>query len=87
MTIQFPSDIQEYVRATVANGVYANEQELVINAVQVLRELKARHEQLRRDVQLAIDQCDRGEAVELDVESIKSEGRRLLAAQRDGQSA
>lgn len=44
----------------------------------VLRELKARHDRLRQDVQAAIAQSDRGESEPLNIEAIKAEGRERL---------
>jgi hypothetical protein len=41
-----------------------------------------RREELRREIQKGIESLDQGEGVPLDIESIKCEGRRLLAERK-----
>ena len=73
MTISFPPEVDEFVKQELARGAFGSEEELVINAVSALREIKLRHEQLRSDVQEAIDQADRGDIAPLDIDAIKAE--------------
>ncbi len=79
MTVQLPIDLADFVRGKVESGEYASEQDLLINAVHVLRELNRKHEQLRRDIQIGIDQLNSGEGRPLDIDRIKSEGMKRLA--------
>lgn len=79
MTVQLPVELADFVRGKVESGEYASEQELLINAVQVLRELSRKHEQLRGEIQIGIDQLNRREGRPLDIDKIKSEGMKRLA--------
>ena len=42
-------------------------------AARLYREIETRHQQLKTDVQAAIDEADRGESEVLDIDSIKQE--------------
>ena len=81
MTVEIPQELEQYVQQELAKGEYQSEDELILDAVRVLRELKTRHETLRQDVQTAIAQSDRGESEPLDIDAIKVEGRKRLAEQ------
>lgn len=78
MTVEIPPELEQYVQQELAKGEYRSEDELILDAVRVLRELKTRHEKLRQDVQAAVAQSDRGESEPLDIEAIKAEGRERL---------
>ncbi len=82
MTVEIPPELEQYVQEELARGEYRSQEELIADAVRVLRELKNRHERLRRDVETAIAQSERGESRPLDVAAIKVEGRRRLAERR-----
>ena len=73
MTITYPPELDEFVKQELARGSFGSEEELVLNAVSALREMKLRHEQLRCDVQEAIEQADRGDVASLDIDAIKAE--------------
>ncbi len=73
MSETLPPDVQQFVRQAVANGEYATEDEVLTQAVRVLREVSQRHEALRADIQVAIDELDRGEGEPWDLEDIKAE--------------
>ena len=75
----YPPDLLSFVQRELAAGAYSSEDELLLEGVRVLRELKLRHDQLRADVVHAIAQADRGETMPMDVEAIKTEGRKLQA--------
>ncbi|HKQ46494.1 MAG TPA: type II toxin-antitoxin system ParD family antitoxin [Phycisphaerae bacterium] len=78
MTVEVPLDLQQYVEDQVATGAYANERDVIADAVRVLRELRKRHDALRQDIQAAIAESKRGESEPLDIDEIKAEGRRRL---------
>jgi putative addiction module CopG family antidote len=75
----YPPDLEQFVRREIANGDYETENDLVVDALRVLRELKTRHEKLRAELQISIDQADKGAAFPLDTEATKLEGRRRLS--------
>ena len=61
-----PPDLGQFVQEQVAAGRYETEQELVVDAVRVLRELQARQQQFHEDVRLGMEQLGRGEFIEYD---------------------
>jgi Arc/MetJ-type ribon-helix-helix transcriptional regulator len=71
-TIQLPVEIAAFVRAEVAGGAAANEAEFLRKAIELYRELKLRHQDLRSQLQISMEQADRGEIAPLDMESIKA---------------
>jgi len=81
MTINIPSDLQEFVSQQIADGAYASTDDVVRDALCVLRDLTARREQLHADVQLGIDEAARGLAGPLDVEALIERCTERLAAE------
>jgi len=73
MPTTLPPDVRQFVDNAIASGEYQSEDEVLISAVRVLRELNERHEDLRRDIQQAIASLDRGEGTPLNMDEIKSE--------------
>jgi|GraSoiStandDraft_4_1057263.scaffolds.fasta_scaffold162793_4 Arc/MetJ-type ribon-helix-helix transcriptional regulator len=69
----YPPDLELYVQATVASGKFRTRDEFAIEAARLYREIETRHQQLKTDVQAAIDEADRGESEVLDIDSIKQE--------------
>ena len=82
MSETFPPDVQDFVRQAIAKGEYANEDDVVIDAVRALRELKNRHQSLRVEIQAAIAELDAGQGESWDAHEIKRE----LGQQFDGES-
>ena len=74
-----PADLSQFVKAEVASGNFASEEQVVIEGVQLLRERKERLERLRADLQAARDQYDRGEFTEYTKESLREFFERLCA--------
>lgn len=73
MPTTLPPDVRQFVDNAIASGEYQSEDEVLVSAVRVLRELKERHEALRRDIQQAIESLDRGEGTPLNMDEIKGE--------------
>lgn len=79
-----PSEIVQFIEREIASGRYRSEDELVLDAVKVLRELKERHRGLCNDIQQGMRELDDGRGIELagDAElrqflnEIKAEGRK-----------
>jgi len=80
MSIDIPAELEAYVQQELATGAYGTREELVRDALSVFRELRERHAALRADVQHAIDQAERGEAYEIDIEDLIARGTERLAA-------
>jgi antitoxin ParD1/3/4 len=62
MDITLPADLENYVQSLVVSGCYSDPDAVVGKALAMLK----RHEELRREIQIGIDQLDRGEYVEYD---------------------
>ncbi|MBI1900406.1 MAG: hypothetical protein HYS13_04730 [Planctomycetia bacterium] len=73
MSYPLPPDVQDFVHEALSRGDYATEEELVSDAVRMLRSMKRRHERLRQDIQEAIDSLDRGEGVKLDLKALEAD--------------
>jgi antitoxin ParD1/3/4 len=69
----YPPDIAEYVAQKITRGDFASPDEFAIAAARAYREIERRQDELRRELQLGIDQADQGLVAPLDVESIKRE--------------
>jgi putative addiction module CopG family antidote len=66
MTVEIPSELQPFVDQVVRAGNYQSEADVVGEALRLLRARRQRIEDLRREVQPALDRLDRGEGIELD---------------------
>ncbi len=83
MSYAFPAELQELVQNELAKGNYANEDEVLLQAMRALREREEALQQWRAEIRGRIESFDRGEGIELDDEQalrgfadeIKAEGR------------
>ncbi len=85
MTVEIPSEYQQFVANAIACGEFKTEGEVVAEALRILEERRQTTEYLRREMQVGLDELDRGEYVEFDevslkefFEQVKAEGRRDL---------
>ena len=92
MTVEIPPDLQQFVHQVVDAGSYKNEAEVVGQALRLLQERQRRIEELRREIQPALDRLDRCEGIELDdegldafFEDVKAQSLAELAAERKSQ--
>jgi Arc/MetJ-type ribon-helix-helix transcriptional regulator len=69
----YPPDLEQYVQATVSSGKFRTRDEFAVEAARLYREIEVRHQQLRADVQAAIDEAERGQSEPLDMAAIKQE--------------
>jgi antitoxin ParD1/3/4 len=84
MNVSLTPQMVKFVEEQVASGDYQSASEVVRSGLRLLQEQKRERqvklEALRREIAVGIAQADRGELVPLDVDEIKAEGRRRLAA-------
>ncbi|NLF07051.1 MAG: hypothetical protein GX594_03595 [Pirellulaceae bacterium] len=66
-----PPDIAQFVEEQVAAGHYRSEQDVLVNAVRVLRSVQDRQIQFNEDVRLGMEQLERGEFNEYDAEGMQ----------------
>jgi antitoxin ParD1/3/4 len=75
MTIKLPSDLDGYVKRAVASGQYASADEVLAHALEVLREVEAYAPQaeaeLRREIDLGLQDIAEGRVTDWDVEELK----------------
>jgi antitoxin ParD1/3/4 len=89
MNISLTHELEKMISDKVASGRYHSASEVVREALRLLEQqdevYQARLEQLRKELDIGIEQLDRGERVPFTsatVKRIKSRGRKRLAAQR-----
>ena len=70
MHIPLPRDLEELIQRKVEAGEYESASDMVVEALYLLaardRFLEGEREELRREIQIGIDQCERGEVVDAD---------------------
>ena len=86
VTITLRDEDQRFIEASMKSGRYVTESEAVSDAIAELRareELhQARFAELRGKVMVGIEELDRGEGAEWNIEDIKAGGRALLASRK-----
>jgi len=86
LTITLRDEDQQFIESAMKSGRYVSESEAVADAFAELRNREAmrnaRFADLRAKVMVGIEELERGEGVEWDVEDIKTKGRALLAARK-----
>ena len=75
MTIKLAPDLQAFVDEQVRAGKYISPEAAVADAVQRLKVREERIACLRRELQPALDELDRGEGVEWDLDAMKAQLR------------
>jgi len=86
MNVHIGETFDKFVAELIGSGLYQSQSEVIREGLRLLKERedlrKLKLEALRREVQIGIDQLDRGEGIPFDVEKIKAEGRKKLAQER-----
>ena len=92
MTVEIPSEFQQFVHSVINRGSYKSEADVVGTALGLLRERDRRVDDLRREIQPALDRLDRGEGTEFDdagldafFEGIKAQGQSHGPSARESQ--
>jgi antitoxin ParD1/3/4 len=96
MTVEIPPEFQQFVHQVIDSGSYQSEAAVVGDALRLLQrrqERQRRLEELRREIQPALDDLDRGENVielnddELDAyfDDVVARSEAILAAERKSQ--
>ena len=63
--VAIPDEFAEYVDREVASGKFRSDSEVVAEGLRLLQERERRRDALLSDLQVGIDQFDRGEYVEV----------------------
>ena len=87
MNISLTPELEEMVRQKVESGMYNSASEVIREALRLLKEQnqmrQQRLEELRREVQIGLDELDQGLGIPLTdelIEDIKARGRMRLAS-------
>lgn len=86
VTITLRDEDQHFIASAMKSGRYVTESEAVSDAIAELRTREqlhgARLADLRTKVMAGIEELDRGEGAEWDIEEIKTRGRALLSSRK-----
>ena len=86
VTITLRDEDREFIDSAMKSGRYVTESEAMADAIAELRAREslrqARLAELRAKVAVGIDQLDRGEGAEWNIEDIKAKGQALLASRK-----
>jgi len=67
----FPPELEQFVAEQVAAGNYSTEQDLVVCAVRVLKDVQTRQQEFREDVRRGMEQLEQGDVVEYDEDGLR----------------
>jgi antitoxin ParD1/3/4 len=71
MSIQLKPEIQEMIKSHIDTGIYTDANDVIIKALKLLTEwekgYKQWEEEVRKKVEIAAEQLDRGEGIDLDI--------------------
>lgn len=88
VTITLRDEDQHFIEAAMKTGRYVSESEAVSDAIAELRVREELHQarlgKLRAQIMVGVEQLDRGEGGDWDIEEIKAKGRASLAARKAG---
>ena len=91
MTEVLPPDLQQFVKQELANGAYQSEEELMVDAVRLLRDSHLAWKELQADVQSRLERLDRGDAIQIQdddglrtfLQGIEAEVKEELASEKN----
>jgi antitoxin ParD1/3/4 len=87
MNVSLTPELEQYVSGKVRSGLYHSASEVIREGLRLLKEkdeiYQRKLDELRREIQIGIDQADRGEVSPFDEETlkgIKAQGRKRSSA-------
>ena len=94
MNVSLTSELEQYVTRKVESGMYHSASEVIRDGLRLLKERdelhRARLEKIRKEIQVGIDQADRGMLSpfnEQTLEEVRTEGRKRLATERGAKTS
>ena len=79
MSYGFPPELNRLVQQKMAGGQYESEDDLLVNAIHALDDLRTQHEQLRNEIRSRLEKTGQGQSKPLDRDAFKAEARRRMA--------
>ena len=64
MNVSLTPQLEAMIRAKVESGKYNNASEVVREALRLMQERETKRERMRAEIQIGLDQLERGETVE-----------------------
>lgn len=83
MTRTFPADLNQFIQDELQAGGYADEDAVLTAALEVFREVRQRHAELRGRVQTSLSQARAGDTSALNMDEIRQALMDRLAQQKD----
>lgn len=77
MTITIQPELEQFVQQEIASGEYGDASAVVAEALRLLQQ-KRRHEALRDEIRIGVEQAERGETAPLDMNRIREEVHRRI---------
>ncbi|VEP17192.1 conserved hypothetical protein [Hyella patelloides LEGE 07179] len=91
MNVSLTEELEQFVQSQVKSGMYYSASEVIRDGLRLLKEKdmlkQIKIEELRKEIQKGIVSLESGESVSFDVEQIKAEGRKRLAAKKSQEAA
>jgi antitoxin ParD1/3/4 len=86
MNVSLPPELEARVRQRVESGLYGSASEVIREALRLFEAYEqvktAKLDGLRQDIAQGLSDAKKGRAKEVDFESIKKQGRRLLKTRK-----
>ncbi len=79
MPYTFSPELSRLVQQQMSSGQYDSEDDLLVEAIHALSDLRNRHEQLRGEIRSRLEKAGKGHSNPLDRDTFKVEARRRLA--------
>lgn len=79
MSVAIPDEFLPFVAREISSGKFRSETDVVTEALRLLQERERKLDALRAEIQIGLEELDRGERAELDLEDTKARGRQRLA--------
>ncbi len=79
MSYAFPPQLSLLVQQKMASGQYESEDDLLVDAIRALDDLREHHEQLRDEIGGRLEKAGQGHSQPLNRDAFKAEARRRLA--------
>lgn len=71
MSPSLTADLRQYVEQKIKRGEYASEEDLYADAVRTMKEQEERIVWLRKEIQIGLDELERGEGAPWDLQETK----------------
>lgn len=89
MNVSLTPELEKFIHDKVASGMYSSASEVVREAIRGLHERdlldQIKLEELRKDIQIGLDQLDRGEFVRFDRHQMMERVLQRIAAEKESQ--